>query len=454
LRLLFRNRTIYLFILPAMANFSTSTFTFKFNSELIAYSFLAIFLAAIPLSKAVSSIAEVLLIISWFIGFSDASIRQRRFETFKSAGFLFYFPALMVMYFIGLSYTSDMQEGWSEINMKHYFFTLPIVVGSLRMTRDQLRWLFLGFALANVLVAVSVFYISATENIFLKGTPKIPSAFEQRPRASLFLCFSIFIFAEYLFSKWRELSNEARTTLFIFSGMVLTALVLLKGRIGQLGFVMLTPAFLLLYLRHTRQRSGIWLGAALGSVVIGGLMYLSFEGVRQPFDEALNELRESQQGYPSSEPTYSSIGQRIAFYQEYFPLLRENMWLGVGTGDLIQAGKPLFEDQQYNIPFNKPHNQYLETAVKFGLLGLVFFMAMWYLSLRNVYPGLRKLAYLFNLLLFVSMISDSTLGTQAGITFFMGFNALFLVRPDEPLLVQSDYPQTTSFSRKNQPQLN
>lgn len=417
-----------------MANFTTSTFTFKFNSELIAYGFLAIFLAAIPLSKAITSIAEVLLIISWLIGFSDRNIAKRRIETFKSAPFLFFFPVWLLIYFLGLSYTSDMAEGWSEINMKHYYLTLPLVAGTLRMSRDQLRWLFLGFALANVVVAVSVFYITATGLDLLKGSPKIPSAFEMRPRASLFLCFSIFIFAEYLFTKWRELSSESRTTLGIFILMTLTALVLMKGRIGQLGFVVVLPVFLVLYVRRTKQNLLKWTGALALSLLLGSAMYFGFDSVRQPFDEAWNEFRESQQGYPSSEPTYSSIGQRIAFYQEYWPLLRENLWIGVGTGDLIQSGMPLFDDQPYNIPFHKPHNQFLETALKFGLLGLLAFVAIWYLSLRAVYPGFRKLAYLFNLLLFLSMFSDSTLGTQAGITFFMGFNALFLIRPDEPLI--------------------
>jgi hypothetical protein len=437
-----------------MANFSTHTQPFKFNSERIAYGFLAIFLAAIPLSKAVASVAEVLVIISWFIGFSDPTIRNRRFDTLKSSAYIFLFPALLLMYFVGLSYTTDMREGWSEINMKHYFFTLPILLGTLRMTRDEWRWLLLAFGLANVAVAVSVFYITAAELDFLKGTPKIPSAFEQRPRASLFLCFSFFIFIEYLVVKWRELSNEARTTLLIFAGMVLAALILMKGRIGQLGFVVLVPAFVMLYVPIRRHKWWWYFGAGFFMVAIAAFMYFSFESVRQPFDEAVNEFRESQLGYPSSEPTYSSIGQRIAFYQEYWPLLRENLWLGVGTGDLVAEGKPLFEDQQYHIPFNKPHNQFLETAIKFGVLGLIYFVAVWFLALKSVFPGSRRLARLFNLLLFLSMLSDSTLGTQAGITFFMAFNALFLVRPDEPLLVQSDKRPEPSTPEKKAISLN
>ncbi|MBA4302703.1 MAG: hypothetical protein C0424_00595 [Sphingobacteriaceae bacterium] len=411
---------------------------FKFNSELIAYGFLLIMVAFIPISKAVVSLAEALLAVSWLIGFSDAEIRQRRLSMFKTTPYLWAFPLFYCFYALGLLYTSDLSEGLRELNAKHYFFSLPLMVITLKMTRDQLRWIFLSFAIANVLVAVSVFYIIATGNDFLHGSTHIPSAFEQRPRASLFLCFSIFILAEYLRNKWKELSNEAITALFIFSAMLLAGLILMKGRIGQLGFVVLSPLFVVYYLQSQRKSMLRWLVAAMLTVALGAGLYFGFDAVRQPFDEALNEYRESQLGYPSSEPTYSSIGMRVAYYEEYWPLFLENLWIGVGTGDLIHDGRPLFEDQRFKIPFQKPHNQFLETAIQFGLLGLVFLLAVWAMAIRSFNPAFRHLGYLFSLLLFVSMWSDSTLGTQGGISFFMLFTTLFLVRPNDPVFVKSD----------------
>lgn len=414
----------------------TTTGTFHVNSELVAFGFLLIMMAFIPISKAVVSLAEALLAVSWLIGFSNREIRARRLTTLKTTPYLWLFPALFLMYPLGMVYTSDMREGWNEINNKHYFFTLPLLIGTLQMSRDQLRWLFLTFAISNVLVAVTVFYIVATGNDFLHGSTHIPSAFEQRPRASLFLCFSIFIVAEYLYHKWKELSNEAITTLFIFAAMLLTGLILMKGRIGQLGFVVLSPLFVLFYLQRARPRLWNWVMAASLTCLLGAVMYLSFDAVRQPFDEAINEFRESQLGYPTSEPTYSSIGQRIAFYEEFWPLFVENKWIGIGTGDLIRDGKPLFEDQRFHIPFQKPHNQFFETAIKFGIIGLFIMLLVWGFAVKSFNPAFRKLGYLFSILLFISMWSDSTLGTQGGISFFMAFTTLFLVRPNDPVFVQ------------------
>ncbi len=416
----------------------TTTGTFRFDSELVSFGFLLVMLAFIPISKAVVSLAEAMLAVSWLIGFSNHEIRSRRVQTFKSTPYLWFFPVLFLMYPLGLLYTSDLKEGLSELNGKHYFFSLPVIVATLKLSRDQLRWLFLIFAISNVFVAITVFYIVATGNDYLHGSTHIPSAFEQRPRASLFLCFSIFILAEYVYSKYKELSNEAITTLVIFGGMLLAGLILMKGRIGQLGFVILTPLFLTYYLQKSRPKLWHWAMAASLTLVLGATMYLAFDTVRQPFDEAVNEFKESQLGYPTSEPSYSSIGQRIAFYEEYWPLFVENLWFGVGTGDLILEGKPLFEDQRFKIPFQKPHNQFFETAIQFGLVGLVLLLVVWYLTIRSFNPSFRKLGYMFSILLFVSMWSDSTLGTQGGISFFMVFTTLFLVRPNDPVFVQQE----------------
>ena len=416
----------------------TTTGTFRFDSELVSFGFLLVLLAFIPISKAVVSLAEALLALSWLIGFSNSEIRARRIQTFKTTPYLWFFPVLFLIYPLGLLYTTDLNEGLMELNIKHYFFSLPVIVATLKMSRDQLRWLFLIFAISNVFVAVTVFYIVATGNDFLHGSTHIPSAFEQRPRASLFLCFSIFILAEYVYSKWKELSNEAITTLVIFAGMLLAGLILMKGRIGQLGFVLLTPLFLTYYVQKSKPRIWHWAMAGSLTLMLGASMYFAFDTVRQPFDEAVNEFKESQLGYPTSEPSYSSIGQRIAFYEEYWPLFVENMWFGVGTGDLIVEGKPLFSDQRFNIPFQKPHNQFFETAIQFGLVGLMLLLGVWFLAIRSFNPSFRKLGYMFSILLFVSMWSDSTLGTQGGISFFMAFTTLFLVRPDDPVFVKQE----------------
>jgi O-antigen ligase len=247
----------------------------------------------------------------------------------------------------------------------------------------------------------------------------------------LFLCFSLFIMAEYLVSHIKSLNAESRTALGLVALLNLTALILMQGRIGQLGLVVLTPFFLLMYVYRKGPGLRKMAFTVLLTLGLGGGFYALFDGVRRPFNEAAVEVQESRSGYPNSEPNYSSMGRRIAFYEIYWPLLIQNVGFGVGTGDLSLEGRPLFVNQQDGITFDRPHNQFLEIGIVLGLLGLLVFVAAWWGCVRAFDPAFRSLGYLFVALLFMSMWSDSTLSTQGGVSFFMMFMALFMVRPAE-----------------------
>lgn len=383
----------------------------------------------LPLSKAVVSVAEVLLMLSWLIGFSDTGIRARRLQVWKSSPFLFYFPLFYLFMLAGMAYTSDWEEGLQILNRYHYLFTLPPVVATLSLSGKQLRSLLIAFALAQIPVALGVLYIVLTGQELHHGTLHIPSPFHQRPRASLFLCFSLFIMAEYLVAHYKSLNAESRTALLLVALLNLTALILMQGRIGQMGLVVLSPLFLLMYV----FRRGHWLKKIAFAVVLvlglGGTLYGLFDGVSRPFHEAAVEVQESRRGYPNSEPNYSSMGRRLAFYEVYWPLFTQNVGLGVGTGDLALEGKPLFVNQPHGITYDRPHNQFLEMGILLGLLGLCFFVLAWLGSVRAFDPAFRSLGQLFAVLLFMSMWSDSTLATQGGVSFFMVFMSLFMCQP-------------------------
>lgn len=411
---------------PALA---PTTLPLAFRSEQVSFALLLLMVAFLPLSKAVVSVAEVLLLVTWLIGFSDPGIRAARLQVWKSSPYLFFFPGFYLLMLLGMGYTTDWGEGIQMLNRYHYLLTLPPVVATLALSGRQIRILFIAFALAQIPVALGVMYIVATGQELHHGTLHIPSPFHQRPRASLFLCFSLFLLAEYLVAHQKSLNPESRTALVVVGVLNLVALILMQGRIGQLGLVALTPVFLLLYVNRRGSRIRQVLLAALLVVVLGGGLYALFDGVRRPFKEAVIEVQESRLGYPNSEPNYSSMGRRMAFYEVYWPLFLKHIWFGVGTGDLTSEGRPLFEGQAHGITYDRPHNQFLEVGILLGLIGLALFLAAWWGCIRAFDPAFRPLGYLFVVLIFLSMWSDSTLATQGGVSFFMIFLTLFLCRP-------------------------
>lgn len=128
-------------------------------------------------------------------------------------------------------------------------------------------------------------------------------------------------------------------------------------------------------------------------------------------------------------PSGHSVTQRMEFWKAAAGIISENRWIGVGTGD------PKIEfDKQYdkmNSPLSeeyrlRSHNQFLAITVALGFLGLSWFV------FSLLFPMLkeRRVTNYFYITFFIiavlSMLTEDTLETQAGITFFAFFNSFFL----------------------------
>ena len=85
-----------------------------------------------------------------------------------------------------------------------------------------------------------------------------------------------------------------------------------------------------------------------------------------------------------SENPNSSVGGRIVFAIQTFDMYKQNMLVGVGTGDLL-IEYPKYVKEEFNEvvnPYN-PHNQYLMVAATTGSIGLFFLLAIFYLGFKH-----------------------------------------------------------------------
>ncbi|MCD4834392.1 MAG: O-antigen ligase family protein, partial [Bacteroidales bacterium] len=100
---------------------------------------------------------------------------------------------------------------------------------------------------------------------------------------------------------------------------------------------------------------------------------------------------------------------------------------GVGTGDIDEVMKKKYQDydlteaQEHN--FNA-HNQYLDVAVKLGLVGLVLIFG-WIITILVI--AIRRKQFLFfyfGLILFINFFFEAMLNTIAGVSFVVFFYSL------------------------------
>ena len=131
----------------------------------------------------------------------------------------------------------------------------------------------------------------------------------------------------------------------------------------------------------------------------------------------------------TGNPSGSSIMQRIEYWKAAWGIIQQHLFFGVGTGDLEDAFYGQFAKMHSQLSpkfMFHAHNQYLAIWVAFGLIGLiVFFMAL-------LYPLFSNHAYrdyfvvVFYGIMLLSMLTDDTLETHAGVSLFAFFMGLML----------------------------
>lgn len=135
------------------------------------------------------------------------------------------------------------------------------------------------------------------------------------------------------------------------------------------------------------------------------------------------------------DPNSSSMIQRFEYWRTSLLLIRQNPVIGVGTGDVPNA----FQDQyrkmntklavQYRL---RSHNQYLSITIAFGIIGFAWFMIVMF------YPGIKTNNFnnyfyvIFWIIFMLSMLTEDTIESQEGVTFYVLFTSLMILGRERP----------------------
>ena len=124
-----------------------------------------------------------------------------------------------------------------------------------------------------------------------------------------------------------------------------------------------------------------------------------------------------------------SLTQRFEYWKTAKGIISDNLLIGVGTGDAQLAFDAQYEKDQSSLQKQwrfRSHNQYLSIAVAFGLIGLLWFLITLFYPVIKLNKTTDFLYITFFIVATVSFLTEDTLETQAGVTFFAFFNTFFL----------------------------
>lgn len=387
----------------------------------IYYFALVAVVFTLPFSIQANSIAITLLVVSWL---AEGNFRKKLNEIANNRlilGFLFFY----LLHVIGLFYTENKQDAIFDLERKMTLFIFPLVLGTSTTFISRYQWENILKAFVFSCLIASLVFISYA--VYQSSTKtNLPSLFSSENALSniiqlpplyfgMYLTFCLFVTLYFIIVHWNNYNPATkffRVFLILYFGSIL---VLLNIRIL---FIAIISIFLI---------ATTYFGAKNNNFqsLILALLLFAFAG----FVLVNNSTFLKQRYYtlfstPLKAPLDKTT-QKLLKWKCSIEILKQYPLWGIGNGDVDDKIAACYHSVGLNKRFNS-HNQYMQTWLGLGLLGLA--TLVWCL-VTPLFQGLRHHHYLytgFMLLFMLCCITESVLNRQKGVIFYTFFNSLFL----------------------------
>jgi hypothetical protein len=396
----------------------------------------------LPFTISLSSASIILLTIVWLAeGHWKEKINRFRLSTWVWPFLIFF-----ALHLLGLIYTEDHQSGFREMEKKLSFLILPLIAAS--GPRIESTWItkyrngFTGACLLVVIISLGLFAFTIsrgpsqpalnfdplTQAAYKALNPTAPVGWEYLSyiqvgdwidiHPAYFSMYLIFCIALLLEDVWIGRKPWLARSLII---------LLLTGFIGLLSSRMAILALPIVIAYLLSQTSGaIWRNATATVVLLILLVGIIWVNPISRF-RVLQEPVSTSWQLNGAASGWNSIRFRLLEWQAGYQAISGAWIMGAGTGDGQQQLSSFYAEHAspaLALGYNA-HNQYLQTGVELGLVGLVALLVC-------LLPATRLLAQknpvhvAFVILIVLMCCTESMFARQKGIVFFTLFQSLFL----------------------------
>lgn len=243
----------------------------------------------------------------------------------------------------------------------------------------------------------------------------------------LWIIFSIVVFCRIFF--------KAKTLIFksilIGSNIILvTWLFLISARGPIIALIVASLASLFLYKKGKIKLKTISI-IILGLILVFTLGYKSISGFKLKVDEVFNTKLELPTN-GNDIYNFNSINVRYGIYYCSSQVIKKNVFLGVGVGDLQEELNTCFHNtigaKVYFWREHNTHNQFLFFFGSSGILGISFFILS---ILISIYLAIRRrdsMFLFFIISVLIVFFTENVLSRSDGVIFYSFFNSLMLFK--------------------------
>lgn len=142
-----------------------------------------------------------------------------------------------------------------------------------------------------------------------------------------------------------------------------------------------------------------------------------------------NRLQSLKDEFSDNNPNGKTLKQRFEYSKAGLQIFKQNLLFGVGSGDLDDSFQQFYRKTNSKLETEnrlRAHNQIFTYFISFGIIGGMIFLSIFFVAIREFIRKKMYLALLFITIILVSFLSEDTLETQVGATFFAFFFGLMI----------------------------
>lgn len=386
------------------------------------FFFTTLILVAVTLpfsNLMVNTLSIWLMVASWAI---TGPIKDK-ILLLRSNKLIWLFSLLFILYSMGLIY-GDFNLGLFEVEKRLSLFIFPIVLGTApQINSKKLKTILVSFSISciaiSLLCLIDMFHSNHSLGIpygyyITHGYISNYFGFHQT-YFSIYSVLSVFILL-YVLLKNKD-KSQFRNLFLVFGIVYLIFFILLLG--SRVGFISLLGLFVVSFLLYSYKKRKLLYGIAVAFLFIFTTSFAIqfFNPIKEKLKSLVSSSKENSQ-YNSSE--------RLELWESTFEVIKGNLLLGVGTGDLQPALQKIYkiDSKAYNNHLNS-HNQFLDIAATFGIIGLIIFLLCLFYPIYLCYVNDKYLYAIFIMLFVFLSLVECPLAMQKGVIWYAFFNSLF-----------------------------
>ncbi len=393
----------------------------------------------VPIHPKVLPIVIILLSINWIIFPANykTSIRVLKDNLILSSTVILY-----LLYLLGMAYSTNFHFGGKVLETKLSLLLLPLIYSAyVPLTKEKLVFYLKYFVFGVVTYAVLCFSY-ATYAYFLPLEIDLGNGFSFNYGANYFYYsyLSLFfhpsyaamyvVFALSLIVVGLKKDTIKFNFLVVILILVLSVFILLlSSKAGWICLALLSLYSFSLLIREKKAKLIVAIAIPLASVFyFFNVYYTPIVSQRIPKVETIkNAVTQKDQNNKTVTTSNDGNASRVFIWRASAEVFYENFLFGTGTGDSKDVLLKKYLEKEMNNEYQNQlnsHNQFLNTAVSLGIIGLIVLIFSFYIPFYQSVQQKDTVTTIFVLLIVINLLFESMYETQAGIVFYAFFNTI------------------------------